>query len=273
MLSTDGYSRATAGITAGSGVSQHSVGAIQLTHLPPELLCIIMQQLDTSTDILMLSQTCRQLQEIFEASFDAPARLYHSLQHNKVMLALHQQNHGRLVQQTATPTYGTAEWEKLKGQPIEATSDKATYQADLLKKTYITAWDLLLQPGMYHKHDLTSRLTNMLFELSPYIVNVKQYISSLPPQLKHAVEYTMLKATLDKNQREQLLGEDMWTQLEESFDTHEREQQNRLTQLINNLVNTNPTVPTIQLPAFSLATYADMSLLSQFIFPDEPSES
>lgn len=219
ILPTTGHCPGTASgnRTAGSymslGAHQEGIAAITLTNLPPELLSIIMHKLDASTDILMLSLTCQQLWVIFQTSVNVYEHLYHILQHNKVMLAQHQQSHGQLIRQTAIPSHGTPEWEKLKNQPIEIKADKAIYQAELLKKIYIRAWELLLQPGMHQNHELISRLTDMLLELSPYIANSKQYTNSLPLQLKRSAEYMKLEATFSKDQREQLLGEDMWTRL------------------------------------------------------------
>lgn len=188
--------------TAGSAVSMPSVlqeeaDPIVLTNLPPELLVIMMQQLDTATDILNLSLVSHQMQDIFQAAFPAHVRLCHILQHN--MQLLHQQG----MNKTAMPLPYTDAWRELKTYSLDLISDQAAYPKDLLKKIYITTWDLLLQLDMEKDVAVISSLKAILADISPYVTNLQRYVDN-----HHKFnDLTKFRATLDWSERGILLGE------------------------------------------------------------------
>jgi hypothetical protein len=56
---------------------------------------------------------------------------------------------------------------------------KQQYQTALIQKTYITAWDLLLQPLVLDNAPLASELMRVLGELLPYVKGAKVYAQKL----------------------------------------------------------------------------------------------
>jgi hypothetical protein len=145
---------------------------IGLMGLPPELILGIMKMLhDNPTEIINLSSTCQCARENYLRYYKEVDRQYTLLLHNSARLS-HKLNDLRYEHGLITlPLPHTAEWQELKNY---LGNDLA-----LLKKVYITSWDLLLMHEFPQDQVQVCTLMQMLSDLSWYFNNREQYAEEL----------------------------------------------------------------------------------------------
>jgi ankyrin repeat protein len=108
--------------------------------------------------------------------FNAQEQKYYILMHNLQTPIAHQIFNSNLI--TAVPCVDTAEWAVLRNQPLAASLTDAEYCKALLKKFYISSWDLLLESeGLSNQQ--VSTLMRLVLDLLPHISNARSYVKKL----------------------------------------------------------------------------------------------
>jgi ankyrin repeat protein len=108
----------------------------------------------------------------------SPLRMYNlttPLLRNKLYAALLNKD----VLKMAPPDLHTPQWHQLRDHPLVRGLVEQQYKTALIQKTYITAWDLLLQPTVLDNAPLASELMRVLAELLPYVKGAKVYAQKL----------------------------------------------------------------------------------------------
>jgi hypothetical protein len=158
---------------------QNLITNITLMALPAEVLVYIMGKVDNP---LALSMTCWELRTLYQ---DALVYRPHERQAHTLLYSLaHTINIEALRQRLAylalekekkivIPTPDSPEWLRLKYDRLYIRT-----RLDTVKDTYITAWELLLQPGAINDRKQTSELMRLILELIHY-VDADQYVAEL----------------------------------------------------------------------------------------------
>jgi ankyrin repeat protein len=147
-----------------------------ITALPAELIIALLQQVEDPTSTLNLTTTCQAFHLIYQENLPLYKRQEHVFLHNLNTPSLCEKFYALLAKSNIVPVevplIGTEEWKALKDQPL--TDDLATR----VKKIYIDAWALLLQPQSTSRLQ-AAELLRLLLNLSPYIHNAPDYADSL----------------------------------------------------------------------------------------------
>jgi hypothetical protein len=145
--------------------------------LPFELIVKIIRQISDPTSSLNLSTTCQLFRLIYQENIPLPKRQEYIFMHNLNTPALREKFYTELIKSnsdtTTVPMPETDEWKALKNQPLTAEF------MGRVKKIYIEAWDLLLQPHILHHRAQASELMKLLLNLLPHIRNAEEYVNSL----------------------------------------------------------------------------------------------
>ena len=156
-----------------------------LLALPVEILVYLIQKMDDFVTPITLSCTCWQFREIYQDKtlYQAHERQSHLLMYNLTTPLLRSKLYAALLNKAickiAPPDLHTPQWHQLRDYPVAKGLIAQPYQTALIQKTYITAWDLLLQPTVLDNVPLASELMRILVELLPYVKGAKVYAQKL----------------------------------------------------------------------------------------------
>jgi ankyrin repeat protein len=84
----------------------------------------------------------------------------------------------------------TLEWIKLRNYPLPMILDEQALQSAFIQKTYLSAWEVLLQTAAYKDKPFVLKLMQIIGKLSPHISNAKHYAKQL---FKHTFPTVLLK--------------------------------------------------------------------------------
>jgi ankyrin repeat protein len=147
-----------------------------ITALPAELIIAILEQVEEPTSTLNLTTSCQTFHLIYQENLPLYKRQEYVFLHNLNTPSLCEKFYALLAKSNIVPVevplIGTEEWKALKDQPL--TDDLA----NRVKKIYIDAWTLLLQPQSTSRPQ-AAELLRLLLNLSPYIYNAQDYADSL----------------------------------------------------------------------------------------------
>ena len=152
-----------------------------LLALPVEICCYLRQKMDDFVSLLALSHTCTQFQAIYQdkSGYQAYQRQCDLLMYNLNTPILLDRLHAKLASQqfakVAIPALGTVAWTQLRNHPITRGLTHQAHWAAFIQKTYITSWDLLLQPTLLEDNEQAIKLMQILVALLPHISNTKKY--------------------------------------------------------------------------------------------------
>jgi ankyrin repeat protein len=171
-------SRSGESITVGEGSVVNyasSKASINLAAVSVNAFASIMANSHDAMSIVNLGLTCRAARQAYQSQYDAQEHAFHVLMHNFSMLAACHILKSDLF--ITVPYVETAEWRQLKDQPLALGLPDAS-PISLLKKLYITSWDLLLVPKGLNAPQL-STLIRLVLDLSPHISNAQVYVKKL----------------------------------------------------------------------------------------------
>jgi uncharacterized protein (DUF433 family) len=160
-----------------SGLPPSQQIGISLLALPVELLVAIMQFINNSTDILMLTSTCRQL-HIISHVHQTHERQYHILMHNLTIPTLRASLYTKLIN-TPSSKISLPDPHKKAWQKLQSHSLNTVPASKLVSKIYIDAWEYLLRPSVLRDRANAARLIKILLDLSVHIHNAQEYGAKL----------------------------------------------------------------------------------------------
>jgi ankyrin repeat protein len=156
-----------------------------LLALPTEILVYLLQYLRDAATPLLLSTTCHQLRSIYqdEKLYTVQDRQLHRFIYTLNTPALYDALHAKLPNKELNiklPDPHTADWEVLKDQPLPAKLGQKR-QVLFVQKTYLIAWELLLQAEEKEFKDKAYilKLMQIVGKLSSHIDNVASYTEKL----------------------------------------------------------------------------------------------
>jgi ankyrin repeat protein len=177
--------------TVAASILEQQIEATKITwvNLPIEVLVCIMQKINDPISILMLSTTCQKFRAIYQDDrvYEAQERRHHLLMYNLTTPALSNKFCAQVTKKSSIamlgnmviPAPNTAEWQKLRDQPLEThLIDEASSKA-WVKNLYITVWDLLLQPEVMTNQLLAAELMKLLLYVVPHISNAEAYVATV----------------------------------------------------------------------------------------------
>jgi ankyrin repeat protein len=174
-------SRSGESITVGEGSVVNyasSKASINLAAVSVNAFASIMANSHDAMSIVNLSLTCRAARQAYQSQYNAQEHAFHVLMHNfSTLAARHILKSDLLI---TVPYVETAEWRQLKDQPLALGLPDAS-PISLLKKLYITSWDLLLVPKGLNDQQLLT-LMRLVLDLSPHISNAQAYVKNISPQ-------------------------------------------------------------------------------------------
>jgi hypothetical protein len=154
-----------------------------LLALPPEILVHILQYLHDEATSLILSTTCHQLRNIYqdERLYNVQDRQLHRFIYTLNTPALYDALNAKLPNKKISrtiPDPRTPEWIQLRNHPLPEGLTKAAWQTAFIRKTYLTAWELL-QTAEYKDKLYVLKLMQIIGKLSVHISNAESYANKL----------------------------------------------------------------------------------------------
>lgn len=156
-----------------------------LLALPIKLLSYLIQKIDDPSSALVLSTTCSQLKHIYEdvKCYQGYERQAHILMYNLEHPVLRDKFYAKLFlkkfDKVAIPEPYSLRWISLRSRPLSARCTERVYRIAFIQKTYITVWELLLQPTVLSNQSQVLELMRVLLALLPHISNANMYASKL----------------------------------------------------------------------------------------------
>jgi ankyrin repeat protein len=156
-----------------------------LLALPIKLFSYLLRKIDDPCSALLLSTTCSKLKYMYEdvKCYQDYERQSHILMYNLETPVLRDKFYAKLFlkkfNKVAIPEPYSLRWISLRSRPLSARCTERAYRAAFIQKTYITAWELLLQPTVLSNQSQVLELMRVLLALLPYISNANTYASKL----------------------------------------------------------------------------------------------
>lgn len=176
-------------LTAGNGNTTDFTLPAQndspLLALPAEILVYLLRYLNDSITPLILSTTCHQLRNIYQDKrlYKAQDRQSHLFMYNLATPSLYQALNAKLPNKKLSgirvPDPRTSEWEQLRNHPLPIGLSEKAWQSAFIQKTYLTAWDFLLQTAVRENKLQVLKLMQIVGKLSTHISNTETYAKKL----------------------------------------------------------------------------------------------
>jgi ankyrin repeat protein len=156
-----------------------------LMALPAEILVRLLQHTNELISPLLLSNTCTHFKQIYEdvRFYQAHERQSHVFLYNLTILELQDHFYTMLLDKrheiVAIPAPHSFKWVQLRDHPLEVKNTARGYHGTFIQKTYITVWNLLLQPTVLNNTPQTIELMGILLALLPHVSNANSYAQHL----------------------------------------------------------------------------------------------
>jgi ankyrin repeat protein len=171
-----------------------------LMALPTEILFHLLQHTNDLISPLLLSTTCTLGKKLYEdvRFYQAHERQAHIFLYNLTIPALHDQFYATLFNKrqgkVTIPAPHSFKWIQLRDHPLSAKGTRKEYDGAFIQKTYITVWDLLLQPTVLKNQSQTLELMGIMLALLPHIHNADRYAQEL---FEEALPTNLLKKLIN----------------------------------------------------------------------------